>query len=199
MTGTAQLCDLLVAADGAYAHFPGAADKPVSDNEAHHAIGEAAREAGLTLYTVVNSKPWPSEVAKRDYMIQVAKQYATADDWFFRVDADEVLRKSWNTHQLLAQTEHDVAEVLLHDATYGGATPLRCLFRNLPDLQISGAHYYVTAGDKVLCGPGQVEAEALWDVFLEHRTHERPAERRKRKSLYTNLIPDLESIPDVPG
>lgn len=198
VAGAAMLCDYIVAVDGAYAHFPGADEKPYSDEEQHDAIVQTAKAYGKGVTTWRRVKPWESEVQKRNAILTQIAGIAEPrpGDWLLRFDADEVLTQTgYGTRDLLENTPHDVAEVILWDSRYGGGTPLRALYRNVPGLRIEQAHYLVKAYDNtVLNGPNAVEAEQLWDIRLNHRTHERTPERLTLKAQYNKLIPDLEKV-----
>ncbi len=196
VAGATILCDFIIAIDGAYADFPGAVERPFSPQRQHETIVRTAQRYGIGAATHRKATPWASEVAKRNFMLQDAKDHANEGDWLFRIDADEVLtRVGYDTREVLEYTPHDVSEVILWDAKWGGGTPLRALYRNVPNLRIDQAHYRVLAHEgTVLNGENAVPAQQLWDVRLEHRTHERTPDRLIRKAIYNNLIPELEKV-----
>src|SRR5690606_8095631 len=132
--------------------------------------------------------------------------FAEPGDWFLRIDADEVLTHvPDNTRRALDSSVWDVGEVTIWEReasehVHGGdyQSPFRCLFRAIPGIRIEQAHFIVTApsnGNRVLPnGPGQVPATELWDVRLEHRTHQRPLGRQAMKREYSAMINDLEKV-----
>lgn len=214
VASVARLCDHLIAVDGPYFGFPGAHQKPYSCTEQADAILRTAAGAGMgcTIHQArkVWSGKWGGEVAKRDFMFQLGMTFALDEDWFFRIDADEVLTDvPMDTKLMLKHSEYDVAEVTLWERessdhigevvdTRGDYhQPLRCLFRALPDIHIEQTHYTVKAGDKTLNGLNQVPADPLWDVRLEHRTRLRTKARWRLKNEYNKLINDFEKVEDV--
>ncbi|MBO0676793.1 hypothetical protein JRC04_04875 [Mycolicibacterium sp. S2-37] len=207
VTSLAGFCDHLVAVDGAYAAFPGG--KRASHSLQAGTISRAAADIGLncTIHTPseVWDGPWGGEVAKRNFMFQLAKSVTETHtgDWFFRIDADERITHCPSyVRDILQDIEEPVAEVLLWEdyppqvAHYVGQgvsqTPLRALFRNVPYLRIEGAHWNVIADGDL--GP----AYPLWDLRVEHRTGQRSPERQRLKSEYNALIPDIEGVEDGP-
>lgn len=198
VASVAKLCAHLIAVDGPYAAFPGALRKPSSGSDQADTIARTAAGAGIGCTIHSPRKPWwGGEVEKRDYMFRLAKTFTTETDWLLRIDADEVLDAPADTRDLLADTDLDVAEVTIWDRD-GSSSPFRCLFRALPDLAIEQAHYVVTAGPKVLVGNSTVHKQEpalpLWDVRLEHRTMQRPAERQRQKRAYYQQLPDIEQV-----
>lgn len=206
VASAARLCDHLIAVDGPYAMFPGALRKPFSGSDQVDAIARTAYGAGMGVTIHTRREPWwGGEVEKRDFMFRLAETYTSREDWLLRIDADEVLTQiPPDSRQILADSPLDVAEVTIweRDPAGDGEHPFRCLFRALPGLRIEQAHYIVTAVDggrrKVLRGNtdlhGEEPAEALWDVRLEHRTRQRPADRQRLKQQYGAVIPEIEPV-----
>lgn len=214
VASAARLCDHLIAVDGPYFGFPGALQKPYSGTEQADAILRTAAGAGMGCTIHEERKVWSGrnggEVAKRDFMFKLGMTFAEQEDWFFRIDADEVLTDvPLETKLNLKHSEHDVAEVILWEREASGhvgelvdtvndySQPFRCLFRALPGIHIEQTHYTVIAGDKVLNGLHQVPADPLWDVRLEHRTHLRTKARWRLKDQYNKLINDFEKVNDA--
>lgn len=196
---SARFCDHLIAVDGAYSDFPGAADAPSSPPEQ----AEALRALGCEVH--VQQEPWAGEVSKRDYTIQLA--VASGADWVFVIDADEVVTVvPGDLRERLAATPHHVAtcefEYLQVPAWLPAGWsiyPIRRMYRALPGLRIEGSHCRVLGEadggtarlsdpDLLICDP----AEPL-GLRIHHREHERSQERRSRKADYYNLLPALES------
>ena len=80
----AGVCDELVAIDGGWQHFPGAA--PMSAPEQEEAVWAAAREVGLPVRVKVPDRVWGSQVEKRAAVMEMAGEFC---DWVLVVDADE--------------------------------------------------------------------------------------------------------------
>lgn len=207
VASAARLCDHIIAVDGPYATFPGALKKPFSDTAQADAILRTAAGFGMGCTIHASRQIWwgqqnGGEVEKRDFMFRLGEQFTTPEDWYFRIDADEVLTQvPEDTKQKLANTKHDVAEVMMwhrlspYTDSEDGESPFRCLFRALPGLRIQQAHYMVTAPpDRVLNGPNQEIAEILWDVRLEHRSHQRTSTRQRAKQSYNSMIADYEKV-----
>ena len=207
VASAARLCDHLVAVDGPYALYPGAVRKPASGTEQAETIAHTAAGAGMGCTVHTPRQPWwGNEVEKRDFMFRLGSLVADGpEDWFLRIDADEVLTGvPADTRALLAATSRDVAEVTMWERGDGQDSqfPIRVLFRALPGIGVQQAHYVVTApgpeGTRVLCGNDTVhraeEAEALWDVRMEHRTQYRSAMRKAQKDVYYGQLPDIEQV-----
>jgi hypothetical protein len=210
VASAASVCDHLIAVDGPYALFPGATRKPASGSEQADVIAHTAAGAGMGCTIHTSRQPWwGNEVEKRDFMFRLGMTFAkSSEDWFLRIDADEVLMANRKDVRLtLTETKLDVAEVMLWDrGEQDTQTPLRVLFRALPGIGVQQAHYVVTApaaggGTKVLAGnhvAHSVEpAEALWDARLEHRTKNRSPQRKELKSDYYAMLPEIEQVREL--
>lgn len=189
-------CSHIIACDGPYLLYPGALEAPRSDIDQVEALTRAAQAvgSGLTLYQP--TQPWlGGEVEKRDFMFGLGERMVTSDDWYFLVDADEVVRApSWDRREL-ETTDRDVGEVQLFEK-FGGLEPsqhpLRRLFRALPDMHIEIAHYILTAekDDRrvYLSGAAHFDLEPtlyLRDVYLDHHNrHRNPLRYQKGLAYY---------------
>lgn len=205
----AQFCEHVVAVDGPYEQFPGAYEKPRSSSDQVEAIQEAAIDSGIGCTLHLPQRPWlGGEVTKRDFMFRVAETIGA--DWFFRVDADEVVTHvPDDLYGRLARTERHVAETTL-DQPASPTIPsfLRCFFRAIPGIRVVQAHSLVTAivdDQRVVLAadPGAIwnqlqmkcePAEAIHDLHMEHRNFQRPMERQRRKDAYYSLLPELEKL-----
>lgn len=215
VASAARLCDHLIAVDGPYAAFPGALKKPFSGTEQAEAILRTAAGAGIgcTIHAprqVWWGGRWGGEVEKRDFMFRLGETFTTPRDWYLRIDADEVLTHvPADAKRRLAETGLDVAEVMIWEREASGhvgelvdtsndyESPFRCLFRALRGIRVEQTHYTVTAPDgRVLRGLREEPAEPLWDVRLEHRTHQRTIARQRLKREYSVLINDFEKVED---
>jgi hypothetical protein len=214
VASASRLCDHLIAVDGAYAAFPGALKKPFSNSDQTDAIMRTAAGAGMGVTIHQSREPWwgtkwGGEVEKRDFMFRLGETFTTPEDWYLRIDADEILTHvPLGTREALAATEQNVAEVTLWEREASGhigevvdsvndyQQVFRCLFRALPGIKIEQTHFTVIAGDKTLNGLHQVPALPLWDVRLEHRTRLRTKARKRLKDEYNVLINDFERVDD---
>lgn len=209
VASAAQLCDHLVAVDGPYALFPGAAHTPASGSEQADVIAHTAAGAGMGCTIHAPRRPWlGGEVGKRDFMFRLGLTFAEpGEDWFLRIDADEVLTEvPPDTRGRLAATDRDVAEVTLWArGDVDTRDTLRVLFRALPGIGVQQAHYLVTAPGtdrtRVLCGdPAKHRAEPaldLWDVRLEHRNGQRSQVRQALKGQYYAYLPQIEQVSEL--
>jgi len=213
VASAARLCDHIIAVDGPYATFPGALRRPYSSTDQADAILRTAAGAGIGCTIHASRQPWfGGEVQKRDFMFRLGETFTTPEDWYLRIDADEILTSvPPGTRETLADSDLDVAEVSiwerpsfqaenLTDMSGSNGIPFRCLFRALPGIGIEQTHYLVTVPTggipRVLVGDGVVHkqepAEDLSDVILEHRTQQRSATRKTLKGDYYAGIGDLE-------
>lgn len=218
VASAARLCDHLIAVDGPYAAFPGALKKPFSGTEQADVILRTAAGAGMGCTIHQSRQPWwgstnGGEVEKRDFMFQLGMTFAQPGDWFFRIDADEVLTHvPYGVRESLDETPWNAAQITLWereasrhigelvDTQNDYQQPFRCLFRALPGIRIEQTHYTVTAevdGErKTLNGLHQLPAEDLSDMRLEHRTRLRTKARMRMKDEYNVLINDFEKVDD---
>lgn len=202
VASAAKLCDHIIAVDGPYATFPGALKKPASGSEQADTIARTAAGVGIGATIHVPRSPWwGGEVEKRDWMFKAANLMTTAEDWLLVIDADEVLSAvPGDTRQILEKSMLNVAELRLWDRD-GAETLERRLLRSLPGLAVDGAHYVWTAPGLVLRGNSSIhalaEAEPLWDLRLEHRNRQRPAERQHAKRDYYARIADIEHVEEI--
>lgn len=206
VASAARLCDHLIAVDGPYSAFPGALKQPYSGTEQADIILRTAAGAGMGCTIHQSRQPWwGNEIEKRDYMFKLGSLFTSPDDWYLRIDADEILTHvPLGTKERLAASEYNTAEITIWqretnlkvaanvDTGLEYAEPFRCLFRALPGISIKHAHYIVTTPDTVLRGRGEEPAEDLTDVRLEHRTYQRAIARQKQKQQYNVLINDFE-------
>lgn len=203
VASAAKLCDHIIAVDGPYAAFPGALRKPASGGEQADTIARTAAGTGIGCTIHVPRSPWwGGEVEKRDWMFKAAGLMTTSEDWLLVIDADEALNAvPGDTRHVLEKSGLDVAELRLWDRD-GTETMDRRLLRALPGLAVEGAHYVWTApGKKVLRGNQTLHnlspAEPLWDVRLEHRSRQRPGDRREAKREYYAQVADIEHVEEI--
>lgn len=182
----------VVAVDGAYAAYPGAILHPRSGAEQYAAIVETAQamDAGATVYQP--GEAWyGNEVEKRSYGFRLAELVAEEDDWYWVMDADQVVTLSMGLADELEQTELDVAETWFWERNGLGdptRASVRNLFRAIPGLHVAGNHYtYMTPDGRFLWGDGgadRLEPSLITRTEIEHRTWLRPKARRDRQETY---------------
>lgn len=199
VTGCARFCDHVVASDGGYLLFPGA--RPHSGLDSHEAIANAAYAAGIGCTIHAPSTVWEgNEVGKRNHLVQLGMTIADPGDWFFRVDADELVTDvPHDLRHRLETTECDVGGVTLwwrsslgpdapeHVArdfdTAGSQDWMRFLIRAVPGLEVVGAHNFYVAGDRVLYGRKDMHQEEPVDDFNDLRLEHRHVHRRRDRNV----------------
>jgi hypothetical protein len=183
----------IVAVDGAYGLFPDGIRHPRSGTEQYAAIIEVcqAMEIGLTLHSPAEAYPG-NECEKRSHGFMLAEQVAEAGDWYFLMDADQVITTSHNLHRSLAETEFDVAEALFYTRGVGqemngqrALWPCRCIFRAIPGLRVRDRHYsYQLPDGRDLWGDPPYEPAAVTLVEVEHRSQWRSKPRQLAQNQY---------------
>lgn len=189
--------DSIVAVDGAYALYPNA--RAASAPNQHAAITLACRELGMSCLLHVPSEPWAgNEVEKRTHLFALGQTVAEEGDWFWVQDADMVTTESpFDLKDRLAATDCLAAEVTILDVVAQAAQQkdwpaefvMRSLFRAQPiHVDTHHARYVDAEGRHLWNGNGNEQPVAGLDlsdvVTVEHRPHERPAERQRDKLAY---------------
>lgn len=155
------LVDATVWVDGAYDHFPNAADRSPYDQ--YEAITQGCMEAGLDclIYTPKEVGRWGrwhhgGEVPKRNFTLTLAA--TMCPDWLMIVDADwEFCGDALAVRESLEGCPLDVRAA---DGWVVGWGETRTAYRWDPKMSYSMSHYYVRAGD----------GETLWcPVRDDHR------------------------------
>lgn len=202
--------DHLVAVDGAYAAFPGG--KAFSARTQRNVVMSAAQDAGIGCTVHIPTETWQeNEPGKRRFLFQLGETVTGPDDWYFVVDADEVvLRAPEDLKAVLSETDRDVAQCVLLDADAGNTVyglvgedddenmpmvlegrftnHLPMLFRAIRGLSVAWAHnQYVTPDGRWLWA-GTLEerpevALRLPGVVVDHRFC-RSHERRTAATAY---------------
>jgi hypothetical protein len=176
----------IIAVDGAYVAYPGAIRHPRSAPEQHAVIREVceATRVGCTLHAPAT--PFEgNETEKRSFGFRLAEQIATDGDWYFLMDADQVITNVGNLHNVLGATSLDVADVLFYERGTPAVFPVRCVFRAVPGLRVAGRHYdYIAADGRNLWGDPPLCPAALTGCEVEHRTRLRHEARRQAQQAY---------------
>jgi hypothetical protein len=196
--------DELVAVDGAYALYPGGRARSHPDQ--HAAIVLACREVGMSCTLHTPRTVWRgNEVEKRTFMFDLAWATARDGDWFWVMDADQVvLETPEDFKERLANTDMLVGAVTFKDTVAERINqrdmPTRFSVRDLfraQKITVETNHCTYVAGDGKLLwgGNGDVVQERLGhplepcldlmdDVLVEHRPDHRPDDRLRGKLAY---------------
>jgi hypothetical protein len=195
----------LVALDGAYALYPGAS--PASDPAQKLALNTAAQQAGIEadIYTP-DGVFKGNEVEKRSALFELAESVTGPDDWYFVMDADELISEvPTDFHDRLASTDRDVAEVTFVEQRdperpppslwqRKDAYPIRVLFRAIRGLRVKTNHWtYVTPDGRKLWGQNKRTLEATLDctdLRILHRSDLRQQDRRTDQYAYYAIRDD---------
>lgn len=197
--------DHLVAVDGAYGLLPGG--RPFSGFEQHQVIDEICRasQIGLTLYAP--REPWlNNEVEKRAFAFTLAETVAELEeDWYFLMDADQVVTYAGGIKHILENTDEDVGETWFYerfdpfadgndglvarrvDMPREARMPVRTVFRALPRLTVVDNHFtYIADGGAVLWNGGNGGTVPAVDTRceIEHRTRLRDMARKQQQAAY---------------
>ena len=196
--------DHVVACDGAFALYPDG--KPASHPNQHAALVLACRQLGVGLTLHVPSEVWAgNEVQKRSFTFSLGWAVARDGDWFWVMDADQVVtRVPPDFKERLAATEYDAAAVEFLDVValranqrdWPACFDVRDLFR-AQEIRVETNHCTYIAGDGRLLwgGNGDIKTEHagaklepcldLTDVVrVEHRPDRRPSDRQLGKLQY---------------
>ncbi len=193
--------DHVVAVDGAYALYPGGQARSHVSQTA--AIVTACRELDLGLTIHTSRTVWEGgEVEKRTFHFALALAVSEPGDWFWIMDADEVIVDTPpDLKDRLEATELECADIMARDtfAVRVGSPDLpdrfsvRHLFKAQP-IRVSTNHItYVTSDGRLLWGyegGGQPLEDALdltECVLLDHRPERRSQERQLAKYQYYQL------------
>jgi hypothetical protein len=196
--------DELVAVDGAYGLYPGGRARSHPDQ--HAAIVLACREVGMTCTLHTPRTVWRgNEVEKRTFMFDLAWATARDGDWFWVMDADQVVLQTppdfkerlRATHRLVAAvTFKDTVAERINRRDMPTRFSVRDLFR-AQKITVETNHCTYVAGDGRLLwgGNGDVVQERrgeplepcldlLDEVIVEHRPDHRPDDRLRGKLAY---------------
>jgi hypothetical protein len=189
--------DELVALDGAYALYP--EGQAASNPNQHAAITLACRQLGIASTVRAPSGVWAgNEVEKRTALFALGWAVAEPGDWFFVMDADQVVTGiPADFRERLEHTERETAEVEFLDIPaleanqpdWPARFSVRNLFRAQP-IHLERNHItYVTDDGRLLWGWDGDERPlepflSLKEVVVEHRPHHRPRDRQQAKMQY---------------
>jgi hypothetical protein len=192
VSSAATIADEIVAVDGAYQQTPN--PKPRSPQRQTEAIYRAAVKAGIRCAIVRPTDIWEGQVAKRDYMIQIASEHS---DWVFPLDADWIV--TGDREAIRAELEASTADEIevqlaeplnpkraLEDIPvhqwhrdYAGETEwVPLLYRSMPEMHCEQIHWAYTGlkdGERIgLWGgktwwPAGEMGRLKADCLFEHR------------------------------
>ena len=199
--------DALVAVDGAYALYPqGRAQSP---SEQAQVIQAGAQGTGLELLLHLPREVWfGNEIEKRTFTFQLAQTIAQPEeDWFWILDADEVITESQGLREALEQTKEQAASVMMEevmDGSRSGILPMRKFFRaQRQPIYLEHNHFTFRGDDGRLLYQGfqtpseqLVPAEHLAFMRFDHRNGRSDARIQaaqtyydRRKQLSAELVP----------
>lgn len=164
-----RVCDHVVALDGRYAHYSD--ERYQSSSEQVSAVMEAARASGMGLTLHTAPKVWETEMDKRTHLFRLgALEAETFEDWFFVLDADEVLihvgdyvlpelkrlrseQKNVAVARLLEELDPHADEARSKlsrnmELQYIYTSPTPRFYRALKDIRVTECHYYYTGEDE---------------------------------------------------
>lgn len=200
VASVAPLVDDVVAVDGAYCLYPNG--KGSSDPMQAQTILETAAACGIGATVYTPQCVWGgNEVEKRSHLFAMAEQLTVETDWYFPIDADEVLKfASPHVRPMLEETQLDVAEISLNDKMKVDTDLARQmdwpeyeshkhpqLFRALRGLHVDTAHFHYVADGRYLWGPpGKMETalDLSQEIKVEHRNHLRSVARDNARRTY---------------
>lgn len=187
----AGVCDVLVAADGAWEPFPDA--EAASEPEQVEAIGEAGRAVDIDTAIIQRPHVWASQAEKRTRLMQFCSLEEEAD-WILVIDADEFVTDCdpWLLRDALALTRRDVAQVAIEQPDTSRRA-IRRIYRAHPELAVVGAHngYCVQERDWTrwlnrdeFAGKVASALELSDALVLGHDQAGRTASRQRRSRLH---------------
>ena len=192
--GMVTVADRVVAVDGGYRRYPGAA--PSSDPEEADTIRRVAEEVGLDCDIYVPKEIWPGQVSKRDFLMNHA---ARDTDWVMAADADHI----WTGPRDVIRRELERTPASVDGLTVKMFTPAnrsrpievsaagkwhadhadkwlspQRIFRSLPDVRVERFHWWYSAekdgkriwlwgGDRTR--PHATMREMVAPMVVEHR------------------------------
>lgn len=204
--------DHVVAVDGAYGLMDDAS--PYSGPQEQLVFVEVCKALGMGCTLHIPQDRWyGNEVEKRTFLFKagnlVAKQGV---DWFWVMDADQIVTHAPDLKVRLEQTELDVAETAFVELTDTLATDkkataarsfawdqtshfhVRNLFRAQP-ITVGPNHYtYTAANGDVLWAEASrkpVECERFDDVVIDHRTQFRDLHRKEQQARFYQIRDSL--------
>jgi hypothetical protein len=176
----------LVALDGSYALL--GARRHVSPVEQPLALLGAGEAAGVAVTVGAPPRPWESEMEKRAALFRMGEELVEEGDWYFVLDADEVVRNRCDVGSVLAETTAYAAKVTLWSKSPRKLRRSRRFFRAIPGLTVEGNHYTYVLPDGGRVWGNELEGPLLpaiqTAVNLEHRTEQRGLWRKAQQLAY---------------
>ena len=199
--------DAIVAVDGAYALYP--AGRSQSPSEQAQVIQAAAQGAGLELLMHLPREVWfGNEIEKRSYTFALGHTIAIpGEDWFWILDADEVITEALGLREALEGVEAQTASVMMEeviDGSRSGVIPMRKFFRaQETGIHCESNHFTFRTGDGQLLyegfqtpKPELAPCEHLGFIRFDHRGGRSEAREYaaqvyydRRKQMSAELVP----------
>lgn len=187
------VADRLVAVDGGYARWPGAAASSPKQQAAQ--IRKTAKDVGIDVVVDVPKRMWLGQVQKRSHLLTLAGK---GSDWVAVVDADHILyglrysvrheldqiddcdavTVSYYTPMNYERPLKESAAGLWHESLAGDYALITTIFRALPELRVERFHWWYSAlkGQQrhwVCAGDGSYPKVKVHQLhapyFVEHR------------------------------
>jgi hypothetical protein len=224
--GLGDVADRVVAVDGAYRRYPGAAI--TSPPAQARAIRAAAKRAKLECLVLTPDRLWAGQVEKRSYGLAAA---AVGTDWIVVIDADHIVhadRDAVRRELASVPLEIDVVTVEMttprdlkrgivetsatgwHRGIADVTMPYAHIFRALPGLRIERFHWWFSAvkdGRRVWISgaePNYGKAGRMESRYVvEHRCHQRDKAHMLAGRAFCNdrvkVVERTGQEDDVPG
>lgn len=156
-------CDDIIVVDGRMDEFPG--DSVVSTDR----TAEICRDYGAIV--IQRDTVWPDEYAARNAYLQ-----GEVGDWYFIIDADEVLLTPLPHPDELPGTGYRVRDRMM--GTNGDVWPLRLVKHTTPTIEYRYTHYWIYRDEERMLPRDYPRLPSVW---LLHRQPLRDAMRRRQK------------------
>jgi hypothetical protein len=183
----------LVAVDGAYENFPGG--EPRSDFTQALAIRLATARNNIDLVLVEPARVWVGdEVAKRQFMLDLALAVTPAGEWLMVFDADyELIDLYVDVAELLSRTTDDALDITFTTApdVPAGDHQFRMFMRATPGMRMGPNHYTYIYPDgqhsTVMARDSTIEAVWTHKIRIFHRHHLRDEARHAAQTAYYEI------------
>jgi hypothetical protein len=176
----------LAALDGSYLLL--GAERHLSPTVQPTALLAAGEAAGVDVTVGAPPQPWKDEIEKRTMLFRLGESLAEPDDWYFVIDADEVVRNRCDVGSVLRETTAHAAKVTLWSKEPRALQRSRRFFRAVRGLTVEGNHYTYVLPDGGRVWGNELEGPLLpaiqTAVNVEHRTEKRNTRRKAKQRAY---------------